>query len=41
MTEIGTCARGGLASHANIARVLVDKGEFQREALKFWADPEP
>jgi len=23
-----------------IARAVVDKGEFQPEALKFWADPE-
>ena len=28
-------------AYANIARALVDKGEFQREVLKFWADPEP
>ena len=28
-------------AYANIARALVDKGEFDREVLKFWADPEP
>ena len=28
-------------AYANIARALVDKGEFEREVLKFWADPEP
>ena len=28
-------------AYANIARALVGKGEFEREVLKFWADPEP
>jgi hypothetical protein len=28
-------------AYANIARALVDKGEFDREVLKSWADPEP
>ena len=28
-------------AYANIARALVDKGEFERKVLKSWADPEP
>ena len=28
-------------AYANIARALVDKGGFDREVLKFWADPAP
>ena len=28
-------------AYANIARALINKGEFEREVLKFWADPEP
>jgi hypothetical protein len=28
-------------AYANVARALINKGEFDREILKFWADPDP
>ena len=28
-------------AYAHIVRALVDKGEFDRAVLKFWADPAP